>query len=115
MNSYDYQSKNKKKELNEIKQINHECKIENIKSKYILKIIFDNLKEIKSLKIIQYNKNIQNRLNISINDYKKYGDIEIELIPSKNEFGKFINIPDKEESYYHIYFNYRKKEAKKIM
>ena len=110
MNFHQYQSKSKKNEVDEIK---HQCKIENIKSKYILSQIFDKLKEVKSLKIIQHNKNIQNRLNISINDYKRYGYIEIELIPSKNEFGKFINIPDKEETYYHIYFNNKKKESKR--
>ena len=41
------------------------------------------------LKIIKYNKNIQNKLNISINDYKEYNHIEIEIIPINNSFGKY--------------------------
>ena len=110
MNSLHYQSKNKKKKLNEIKV---EYKINNIKSKYILKKIFYNLNEDKSLKTIKHNKNLQSRLNINFNEYKKYSNIEIELIPLKNEFGKFINIPNGEESYFHIYYNGNKKETKK--
>ena len=62
---------------------------------------------------------MQNRLNINISDYKEYSEnftsIEIEIIPKKNEYGKFINILNKkEEIYYHIYFNDNKKEVKKI-
>ena len=37
-----------------------------------------------------------------------------ELIPSKNEYGKFMNILNKEEEkYYHIYFNDSKEEIKR--
>ena len=41
---------------------------------------------------MKYNKNIKNRINISINDYKEYSEIyssieiEIKLIKNKNEF-----------------------------
>ena len=42
-----------------------------IKSKYILKQIFDILQEFKILNIIRYNKNLQKLLNITIEDYKK--------------------------------------------
>ena len=77
----------------------------NIKSKYILKEIFSNLSQYKLLKIISYNKIIQNRLGKDINDYKEYLNIEIELIPLENKFNKFINIPKNNESYFHIYFN----------
>ena len=71
--------------------------------------------EKRRLEIIKNNKNIQNRLYININDYKKYfefySSIEIEIIPSKNEYGKFINIEEPEDrKYYHIYFNDNKKE-----
>ena len=61
------------------------------------------------LKILKINKKIQNRLNISIDDYKEcselYSSIEIKIKPAENKYGKFINIPDKEKEYYHIYFN----------
>ena len=73
----------------------------------------------KSLEIIKYNKNIKNRINISIKDYKEYSEIyssiEIEIKPVKNKFGKFINIKKENEKYYHIYFNDNKEEIKKII
>ena len=39
--------------------------LENVKSKYILKEIFENLKNKRKLKIIKYNKRIRLRLNIN--------------------------------------------------
>ena len=79
--------------------------INKVRSKYILAQIFDNLYQIKKLEIIRYNKNIKNKLNIKINDYKnEYSIIEIEIIPKENKYGKFINFPKaKGESNYHIY------------
>ena len=72
--------------------------LKKIRSKYILKQIFDNLKENKLLEIIRYNKNIQNKLKIELDDYiKEYYKTEIEIIPKK-QIGKnikknyFINI-----------------------
>ena len=60
---------------------------------------------------------MQKRLNISINDYKEYSQsfstIEIELKPPSNKFGDFINIPDKDKEYYHIYFNNSNEEIKR--
>ena len=85
-----------------------------IRSKYILKQIFDNLKENKLLKIINYNKNIQKILNKGVLDFiNEYSKIEIEIIPKENIYDKFINIPKKYESYYHIYFNDNKEEIKR--
>ena len=87
--------------------------LNNLKSNYFLKILLDNLPKNKSFKIIKYNKKFQNRLNLSIKDYKEYSEhspIELELIPIKNELGIFINIPDKEEEFFHIYFDDRKEE-----
>ena len=46
--------------------------IENIKSRYILSKIYNNMTTKKKLEIVKYNKRIQNRLNLSIKDYKKY-------------------------------------------
>ena len=90
--------------------------LENIKSKYILKKIFDLLQENKLLGIIRYNKKIQKRINLSIKYYKEYSEIytpiEIELIPFKNNFGEFINNKGKER-YYHIYCDDNKEEAKR--
>ena len=95
-----------KNENNEKISINSNYNITEIKSKYILKKIFYNIKEYKYLKIIKYNKKLQNRLNISINDYKKLLQLELEIIPVKNKKGNFININNKEEEkYYQIFFN----------
>ena len=73
----------------------------------------------KSLEIFKYNKKIQKRLNININNYKEYSEIyssiEIELIPVKNSKGRFINIPENEKEYFHIYFDEKKDEIKDNM
>ena len=85
----------------------------NIKSIYILKQIFDKIKQRKFLELIRYNKIIQNRLNKDINDFiKEYSKIEIELIPKEKIYGEFINIYY-DKTYYHIYFNNNKKEMKR--
>ena len=85
----------------------------NIKRKYILEKIFNILSKRKTLKIIKYNKNIKERLNINKNDYKEFGEIELEITPVKNKYGKFIIIKKEEESYYHIFFNNNKEEIKR--
>jgi len=67
--------------------------IENINCKYILSKIIDNMPKKIKLEIVRYNKKIQNILNLSVNDYKEYYEgIEIEIIPVKGEYGKFIHI-----------------------
>ena len=79
---------------------------QNIKSKYILQIVFNNLLKKKSLEIIKYNKNIKARINLSIKDYKeyseKYSSIEIEIKPVNNKNGRFINIKRGVKKFYHI-------------
>jgi hypothetical protein len=55
----------------------------NVKSNYILKQIFANLTQKIILEVIRYNKNLKTKLNKDINDYKKYLQIELEIIPSK--------------------------------
>ena len=63
-----------------------------IKSKYILQEIFSNLQENRLLKIIKYNKKIQEKLNKDIKDYKTYVDIIIEIIPiNKRDKNYFID------------------------
>ena len=42
-----------------------------IRNKYILQQIFEHLNQKMFFKIIKYNKNIQNKLDINQNDYKK--------------------------------------------
>ena len=44
--------------------------LRNIKSKYILKIIFSKLNDERKLLLVKYNNKIKNRLNIDLIDYK---------------------------------------------
>ena len=90
--------------------------IDNIKSRLILSKIYNNMTIKKKLEIVKYNKKVQNILNLSLKDYKEYpktySSIEIEIIPCKEKYGKFINIKENDRSYYHIYFNDNKEEIK---
>ena len=82
-----------------------------IKSTYILKKVFDKVRNYTKFEIIRYNKNLQKKLNIDISQYKKFSTIEIEVIPVENKFGNFINFNNEEQEYfYHIYFNDSEKE-----
>ena len=94
-------------------QIKLEDKFENIKSKYIFKKIFNNLDTKRKLNLIRLNKNIKKRLDININDYIKCLEIVIELKPVNNKSGRFININEENEKYYHISFNNGKKRTKR--
>ena len=93
------------------------CYYTNIKSIYILQKFFGNLPQKKSLEICKYNKNIQQRLNLCINNYKKfcesYSSIIIDIIPVTYDYGVFINFNEEDEKYYHIYFNNSKEEIKR--
>ena len=95
-------------------QIKPKCKLENIKSKYILEKLFTIVQRKTELDIVKYNKIIKNKIDININDYKefsgKYSSIYIKLKPIPKKFGNFINIKTGEERYYHIYFNYKNEE-----
>ena len=75
------------------------------------------IKKNKLLNITKYNKKFQKRLNININNYKEYSQlyttIEIELKITNNRYGKFINIPENQNEYYHIYFDNSKEEIKR--
>ena len=97
------------------KFINKINKLNNLKSDYFIQKFFEYMSKRKSLETIKYNKYIQKRVNININNYKeyseKYSSIEIEIIPMKNKYGRFINIYD-DKKYYHIYFNDNKEEIK---
>jgi len=96
------------------KEKNQKLSLKNIKSNYILNLIFNKILKKKSLQNIKYNKKIQERLKINSNDYKEYCNIEIELNPATNKYGAFINIFEKDErKYYHIYFNDNKEDTKR--
>ena len=86
-----------------------------IKSAFILKKLYDII-ETKKLSIVKYNKNIQNRINVNIKNYKEYleiySTIEIEIILIKNKYDDFININENEKLYYHTYINDSEVEIK---
>ena len=91
-----------------------------IKSKFILKKIFNNIQNNNILKIIKYNKNLQNRLGFGIDDYKEYGKIiiELELILERDYNlhyfdNYYINSEKFDKSYFHIYFDNSKEEIKR--
>ena len=85
----------------------------NIKSKFILKHIINNTQDYILLNIIRYNKKLQKQLNIDINDYKDCMKIELDVYPKENKYGMFINISEKNESCYKIYFDDNKEEVKR--
>ena len=97
-------------------QIKSKLYLKNLKSDYFLIKIFDIIKKNKSLEIMRYNKNLQKRFNLSINNYKEYSQIlspiEIELKLVDKEYGRFINISDEQKDYFHIYFNNSNEEIK---
>ena len=90
--------------------------IDNLKSDYFLQKLYDNMPKKKKFEIVKYNKRIQNRLNLSVKDYKEYSEtftpIEIEIITAKDKYGKFIKVNENDKLYYHIYFNDNKEEIK---
>ena len=86
--------------------------LNDVKSKFILKKIIAHLQEKKYMKIIQYNKSIQHRLDLTNDDYKKICQIELEITPLSNHYGKFISVTKGEESLCHIFFNNKKKKKK---
>ena len=100
---------NKTKDQEQQKLINSKNILKKLRSDYFIQKLFNYLHKRKSLETIKYNKNIQKRMNININDYKeyseKYSSIEIKIKPIENEYGKFINIKEEDEKYYHIYYN----------
>ena len=63
-----------------------------IKSKYILEHIMKHTEEMKFLEVIRYNKSLQNKLNITLNDYKELALIELEILfePEKTPPFNFI-------------------------
>ena len=66
------------------------------------------------MKVINHNKNLKKILNKGVNDYKKYSNIIIEVIPfmpyQKGTKG-FIDIKY-DKNYCHVYFNDDTEEIK---
>ena len=105
MNSRNNNSKDK-----EMKQTKSNLVLEKIKSDYFLMKLLGIMKKNRMFEIVKYNKKLQKRLNLSINDYKEYfkeyTSIEIELrVKNRYYENKFINIPYRNEKHYHIYFD----------
>ena len=80
----------------------------NVKSKYILKQIFNHINLNIFLNIIRHNKSLQQKLDININDYKIASSIKIDIIPKSNSNREFINLHDKNKI--HIYLMIIKKK-----
>ena len=97
-------------QITPVNEIKSKGDILNIKSKYILQIIFNYIQTKKELLIIKLNKKIKDKLDININHYEIYSgensSIEFEIKPLQIKSEKIINIlNEKEAKYYHIYFN----------
>ena len=87
--------------------------LDNLKGDYFLQKLYDNIQKKKKLEIVKYNKKLQNRLNLSVKDYKEtFSPIEIEIIPAKGKYGEFIKVNENDKLNYHIYFNDNKEEIK---
>ena len=104
-------------ELSNNQKTEAKCDLKKIKNDYFLMKVFNNLKKKNSLELTKYNKKIKERLNLNINDYKEYceaySSIEIELVPAKDKFGRFININEENKLYIHIFFNDNREEIKR--
>ena len=109
---------NKVEEQGQSKLIDLNNQLRNLKSDYFIQKFFGYMTERKSLETIRYNKNIQKRINININHYKAYSEtktsIELDIIPMKGKYGKFINIKKEDKKYFHIYSNDNKKKEIEI-
>ena len=78
-----------------------------IRSKYVAQIIFRHLREDFVLKLVKYNIAMQKRLNISIQDYKEYKNIVLEIIPIIDVAmtNVFINLKKEDINNVRIYFD----------
>ena len=101
---------NKVEKQGQSKLIDSNNQLKNVKSHYIIQLIFEYMTERKYLEVIRYNKSIQKRIDININHYIVKTSIELDIIPMKDKYGKFININEEDKKYFHIYFNDNKKK-----
>ena len=91
--------------------------IKKIQSKYIMKLIMDNLKVKMRLNLMKYNKNLQKKLDIKLKDYAEYSKIVIiEIVPSKVlQKAYFINFEPGEKDYIKIYFDGKRRKENYII
>ena len=79
-----------------------------IKADFFLLKLFDLLHKVKCLKLIKYNKSIQNRLNKGIKDFIEYTEIyspiEIEIIPAKKNMVNLFKSLIMKKNLIFIYF-----------
>ena len=64
--------------------INPNNQLKYIKSKFVLQLIFHNIKKMRQLKLVRYNKNLQDKLELDF--------IEFTSIKCLKEFGKKYNL-----------------------
>ena len=76
--------------MNEYENIKSEKVIESIKSSYVLKDIFSFLSEKQKLKIIIYNKNLQKKIDINIENYKRIARIYKKITKNGKEKEYYI-------------------------
>ena len=89
--------------------------LQKIRSKYILKQIFDNLHQKTLLDLIHYNKTLQKKLEIKLEDFKKISYIiKIELFLDENVTSNFIKIRKGQEKFFKIYLNDSKETSNRI-
>ena len=108
------------KEQAQSKLIASNNQLKNVKSHYIILKFFEYMTERKSLETIRYNKSIQKRIDININHYKAYSEeyssIELDIIPMKGEYGKFINIKEKIKNIFiYTLMTIKKKKLKELI
>ena len=93
--------------------------LKKLKSDYFLRKLFNNLLKKKSLDIIKYNKNIKNRININIKDYKEYSEIyssiEIEITLLKVNMVNLLILTKKIKCIYIFILMITKKKLKEII
>ena len=90
--------------------------LKKIHSKYILNLIMDVLKENKRLNLIKYNKILQKKLDIKLENYVEYSKIVIiEIVPLKVLHKTyFINYGSEEKNYLEIYFDDKRRKVNYI-
>ena len=74
-------------ELKKVETLNNNNILLNINSNNNVKLLFSYLKYDKILKLIKYNKSLQNKIEIEENNYKEYSNIEIKSEGIKNNIG----------------------------
>ena len=93
---------------------NNQSNLKNIKSKYILKQIIDNLQDKISLQLFKYSKEFQSRLELSLENYKEYCKVEVEIFPKNfSHINKYFNPPNPDKTYFYQVFVNDEKEKRK--